>query len=764
MADRFTRTCPKGHQWQAADDGAAAAEICPICGGWAETLKPADARTPPDYARQSPELPASQGPLPVVPGYRLESELGRGGMGIVYQAVQEGLERTVAIKMLVAGNLASPGLLARFRTEAEAVARLAHPNIVQIFEIGEAAGHPFLSFEYLSGGTLSNRASQGPQPPRECAALVATLARAMYYAHQHGIIHRDLKPANVLLTEDGTPKIADFGLAKHLASESGQTHTGDVMGSPSYMAPEQARGATQQIGPACDIYALGAILYELLTGRPPLLGQDTIETLLLVLHEEPVPPRRLAPKVPRDLETICLKCLSKSPRSRYDSAADLADDLERFLTSRPIKAQPASATELLVKWARRRPAVAALVAVSMAAAATVILYGGWKNAQLRTSLAQQQALRERAEANFRKALDAADRRLTRAGRDPQRLLQEELAFFDEIRAQPDDDPQARYEKGMAARRAGDVHRLMGNAQYAERAYNDAIAKLSALAEAAPNVTDYRRDLAAAHDGLAQLDQSTGKLDEAERHSRAGLKLLTRLAEEEPAEPDYRRQMGVVWNNLAIQLSRAERLDEALDAHRQALAIRRRLSTEFANSSQFRLDESTSHANLGALYWKMKRSEESQNELREAIRLRETLAESMTAEAEFRLASAGLSNNLAASLSAENKSAEAMDAWHKAIETLTKLIADYPDAPGYQSMLADTHFNLALAQARQGKFDKAAETMTASLAIWQKLIEAHPQAPEYAASAKQVSAILDDLKQQIAKTEAAAAAAGNQPSR
>jgi len=754
MTDLLTRTCPRGHQWQSPADMAAASDVCPVCGGWAETLPPSGNQQSTGEATLPGAWSASEIGLPTVAGYRLVAELGRGGMGVVYSAFHEGLQRTVAIKMLVAGNLASPALLARFRTEAEAVARLAHPNIVQIFDIGESGGHPFLTFEFFSGGTLAGRISGKPQPARQSAELVATLARAVEHAHQHEIVHRDLKPANILLTDDGTPKIADFGLAKLLSSESGQTHTGDVMGSPSYMAPEQARGATEQIGPACDIYALGAILYELLTGRPPILGQDTIETLLLVLHEEPIPPRRLAPKIPHDLETICLKCLSKSPRSRYDSAAELAKDLDCFLTNRPILARPASAVEVLVKWARRRPAVAALIAVTIAATATVIAYGGWKNAQLRTSLAQQQALRARAEANFRKALDAADRRLSRAGRDPQRLLEEELAFFAEIRAQKDDDPQARYEKGLAARRAGDVHRKMGNPQYAERAYNDAVKLLTELSNASPDVVDYQRDLAASHDSRAQLFQSTGDFEQAERDARAAIKLLAKLAEDNPAEPDYRRQLGVVWNNLAIQLGRADRLTDALAAQQKAVQIRGRLSAESPDTAQFRLDEAISHANLGATYWKLKQHEESQAEIREAIRLRETLPEAITAEAEFRVASAGLSNNLAAALSAENKAAEAYDAWRNTTELLTKLIADYPDVPGYQAMLADTHFNVGLAHAGRGELADAARAVSASSTIWRQLAAAHPEVAAYAEGAKRTSTMLEEIKQLAPAVDAA----------
>ncbi|GIW80298.1 MAG: hypothetical protein KatS3mg105_2105 [Gemmatales bacterium] len=316
-----------------------------------------DDRTEPQTRRISPEEQV------LVPGYLVLGELGRGGMGVVYKAQQIHLKRIVALKMILAASHASREQLLRFRREAEAVARLQHPNIVQIYEIGEHEGRPYFSLEYVSGGSLDRRLSQSAIPPREAAALLATLARAVHAAHEQGIIHRDLKPANVLLTEDGTPKITDFGLAKQLDSDQTQTDTGAVLGTPSYMAPEQARGDVNHIGRSSDVYALGAILYEVLTGRPPFKGATAIDTLLQVNSDEPLPPRRLQPSVPPDLETICLKCLEKDQSKRYASAALLAEDLERFGRGEPISARPVTWRERVVKWARRRPAVAALLAV-----------------------------------------------------------------------------------------------------------------------------------------------------------------------------------------------------------------------------------------------------------------------------------------------------------------------------------------------------------------------------------------------------------------
>jgi WD40 repeat protein/serine/threonine protein kinase len=310
-------------------------------------------------------------PLPVVPGYEVLEELGRGGMGVVYKARQVQLNRLVALKMILAGVHADRHELARFRAEAEAVARLQHPGIVQVFEVGEHDGHPFLALEFVGGGSLAEQLSGEPWPAHRAAPLLIPLARAVQHAHQQGVIHRDLKPGNVLLaacdvTPDATPqaavpKIADFGLAKRLDAEQQLSITGAVLGTPSYMAPEQAAGQ-KEIGPATDVYALGAILYECLTGRPPFRGASVYDTLLLVRNAEPVPPSHLTAGLPLDLETICLKCLRKEPPQRYGSAGELADDLERFLRDEPVHARPVGRLERGWRWCRRNPIVATLSA------------------------------------------------------------------------------------------------------------------------------------------------------------------------------------------------------------------------------------------------------------------------------------------------------------------------------------------------------------------------------------------------------------------
>jgi serine/threonine protein kinase len=401
---------------------------------------------PPAINRDRPETPSDGGgardeAFPVVPGYDIQRRLGAGGMGVVYQAWDQRLQRLVALKMIRTGTLADAQEVARFRAEAQAQAQLQHPNIVQVFQVGEAEGCPYFALEYVDGGSLDQWLAGMPQPPGTAAQLVETLARAVQYAHQRGLVHRDLKPANILLAVSNqpsavsenqglvsertaeypllkaVPKISDFGLARRLDTGVRQTQSGAVVGTPQYMAPEQVaanpvpsakpeEGKRAKVGPAADVYALGVILYEMLTGRPPFLGETAFDTLLQVRTLDPVPPRRLQPKVPRDLETICLKCLQKEPAQRYPDGEALAEDLRRFQAGEAIVARPLGPLGRWWRQCRRQPLAAGLAAALVLAVAggfAAVTYQWQETRRERDAALQANA---RAERNSQVVLDS----------------------------------------------------------------------------------------------------------------------------------------------------------------------------------------------------------------------------------------------------------------------------------------------------------------------------------------------------------------------
>jgi WD40 repeat protein/tRNA A-37 threonylcarbamoyl transferase component Bud32 len=426
-------------------------ELCPQCQATLDSLTPFEDGPAPEDAAGEERGPTTPSPCPLplgervgvrgwpaVEGYEILADLGRGGMGIVYKARHLGLDRIVALKMIRAGEGADGEERKRFAGEARAVARLQHPNIVQIHEVGEADGRPFLALEFVEGQSLAQHLNGSPWPARQAASLVEVLARAMHHAHAQGVIHRDLKPSNVLLAgppeappERCVPKVTDFGLARTLDTAA-ETGTGAVVGTPRYMAPEQAEGR-KGVGPPADVYGLGALLYELLTGRPPFRADEPLQTLRQVVEAEPDRPRLLNQAVPRDLETVCLKCLRKEPRKRYATALELAEDLRRFLAAEPVAARPVGALERGWRWARRRPALALLLAVLLLAPLAGVASLLEHNRSLREALGRA----ERGERAVRGHLYVADIRLAW-----QAWQTGDMARFQELLARCEPDPGA----------------------------------------------------------------------------------------------------------------------------------------------------------------------------------------------------------------------------------------------------------------------------------------------------------------------------------
>jgi eukaryotic-like serine/threonine-protein kinase len=547
--------------------------------------------------------------VPAVPGYEILGELGRGGMGVVYKARQLRLNRIVALKMILAGDHASPEASLRFMAEAESIARLHHPNIVQIFAFGDCDGRPYFEMEYVAGGGLSDRLGGAPWTPRDAARLVETAARAIHQAHQMSIVHRDLKPANILLTVDGIPKIADFGLAKCLETETGLTRSDWIVGSPSYMAPEQARGSGGRIGPVVDVYSLGAILYALLTGRPPFQAATVLETLEQVQWDEPIAPSRLRPKLPRDLVTICLKCLEKEPAKRYPSAVDLAEDLARFAAGETIRARPVGWHERLFRWCRREPAVAALAITLLVGLVGVATQ--WRRAeshladalvqrrraedfgsrQVATIAALQAAKnletkgRDRAQRRFDATIDAL-RRFDELTNDPALLrdsrleelrgkfLNASLRFYKELQASLEGDasPDARTKLSDAYTRVADLSWELGLNNEALAAHQQSLALLERLAAITLPLPGLRAAVARGHSRIGFTLRTTGRWAEALDSYERARAIQEALARDYPDELDNRATLSWTLSNIGLIHQEIGRPDEAIRLHRRAIGI------------------------------------------------------------------------------------------------------------------------------------------------------------------------------------------------
>jgi serine/threonine protein kinase len=539
--------------------------------------------TPPETG-----VPAAR-PGPALGDYAILAELGRGGMGVVYEARQLSLNRVVALKMILGGQLASGADVQRFRAEAEAAANLDHPHIVPVYEVGEQDGRHYFSMKLVQGISLAQAVNRGPWAvgrqgaERRAARVVEAVARAVHYAHQRGILHRDLKPANILLDEQGQPHVTDFGLARRVEGGSSLTPSGAIVGTPGYMAPEQASGRKGGMSTACDVYSLGAILYELLTGGPPFRGETPLATLRLVQERQPQRPRAVNARVSRDLETICLKCLHKEPQQRYATANDLADDLSRYLAGEPIRGRPVGPAERLWWWCRRRPLVAGL------SAALVLMcglgFGGvlwqWRRAEGQRAVADGQ--RRLAEENSRQAQQAVDDYFTKVseskllkvpGFQPLRkeLLETALAYYQRFLEERGADPLLQAETAAAHARVAQITGMIGSPAEALAEYQKARVLYERLADADPGRSEFRHALARIHDDSATLLQSMdGRRAEAAASARRALALREAIARENPGNTDYQHSVAVSHLNLGNLLSRTGRYAEALRSYEQARA-------------------------------------------------------------------------------------------------------------------------------------------------------------------------------------------------
>jgi eukaryotic-like serine/threonine-protein kinase len=703
--------------------------------------------------------PAYAPRMPTVPGYEILGVLGRGGMGVVYRARQLKLNRLVALKMVLSGAHAGPRELQRFLTEAEAVAQMQHSHIVQIYEIGEHDGCPFIALEYLDGGSLAERLTGAPLPARVATRLVEQLADAMDYAHQRGILHRDLKPGNILLQFGGSraefkpddtahlelqaarAKITDFGLAKRLDVDSGQTRSGDVIGTPNYMAPEQGEGRIKDLGPATDVYSLGAILYELLTGRPPFNAESPFETVLQVINEEPVPPTQLHSKVPRDLETICLKCLQKEIPRRYASAGELAADLGRFLNQEPIRARPVRWWERAWKWAKRRPAVAALVAACCAAVVALGVVGTWAYAQQREAAARERELRGMSDLRWQLARSAVDDMYTQVAEkwlanEPQKddlqraFLEKARDIYQHLAEERSDDAAVRRETALASFRVGQIYRELGRREEAEAAYRPALTAQEQLVQQFPDKAEYRQDLSETANWLGELLRAGGKrLGEAEQAFRRAGRLQAELAGAYPRVPRYRMALARTHYNLGAVEMDTGRPREAGADYGTSIELLEGLRKDFPEEPDYRQELATSYTDRGLLLHETRRPEEAQGDCREAVALQKALAEKGSSPPLYRYRLAVFLNNLGLVL-ASGRPTEALAHHDEALQILRRLTDDFPGRPLYRYEQGNTwNFLGALHEARPDP-EAAEAAWRKALELFEPLVKQHGDTPEY----------------------------------
>ncbi len=699
--------------------------------------------------------------------FRILRELGRGGFGVVFLAYDPRLNRELALKIPREATLFSSELRERFQQEARVAANLDHPHIVQVYEAGEEDGICYIASAYCPGTDLAAwlRKHPAPVPADSAASLIATLAEAIAHAHARGVFHRDLKPGNILLQKDEgrrmkdeksdafgsdssltlhpssfLPKITDFGLAKLVEDQAASmatvspTGSGAIMGTPAYMAPEQAAGSNKTVGPAADIFSLGAILYELLTGRPPFQGDTPLETLLLVRTAEPVPPRRLRPKLPRDLETICLKCLAKEAPKRYASAQGLADDLWHFLANEPIQARPASPFERAQKWARRRPALAVLACVSAIAIVAIFLIVSISNVRLQKQRDIAEGHREEAESQRRRAIlhlkearAAVDQLLTRVGferlngvpymeavrRD---LLRDALQFYQGFSEQESDDPELRFETGRAWRRLGKIHDELGDRNAADQSFRTALTIQTQLHSESADRVEFRQELAASLNNLGDLLLRTSPAaDETRQSILRALDLQEKLVAEFPESASYGQELAESCDALGRQLYSNGQTKEAEDAFRRAVTVLEAVVATSPRDKIYELSLANRRRNLAVFLARQDRLKEAEPLFRNDLRFWEGREAESPSNPRFIGRAADASKHLGTLLINIGDPNEGESLIRRAIERWQRLADEYPKVLENHELLVGAKEKIARGHLSRKEYAQARPLLEQAIA-------------------------------------------------
>ncbi|WP_143544153.1 serine/threonine-protein kinase [Rhodopirellula sp. MGV] len=734
-------------------------------------------------------------PLVEFDGYELLGEIARGGMGIVFRARQIEANRIVALKMILSGNLAGAGEIQRFKNEAKAAARLDHPNIVPVFDIGEQDGLHFFSMGFVDGPSLEKLISNERMGDQRSAEFVRTLARAVQYAHSKGIIHRDLKPANILLDEHGNPRITDFGLSKVMHSQTELTGTGQVLGTPAYMSPEQAFGRSNEIAEATDIYSLGAILYEILTGRVPFYSETVIGLLMKVQNETPRPPASVSRvRMSADLDTICMKCLEKNPSDRYSTAQDLADDLDRYLRGEPILARQISPGKRIARWCGKRPLITGLAAcliISLLVFGSSTLHFA-KTSQQRSSMVESER-RQKVE-NLQIALVAVEQMVEQAKlladvprKEKKRveLLDKATDFYNRFLQQRPEDRSLQFDAAMVHQSIGNVFRILDQFDRSQQALKASITQLIVLISAEPDNRQYSLALAESYISMALLlkprdpEPAFGAIEQAKA-------LYSELMRDQDSDDDSRHLLARVLYNRGVMLSEQGRQELAEPDYQAAIELLGTLvkdagggTSDDSLARSYRLDLGRTFNNYGILLKQEKRTEEAKEQIRQAIELhsdfadirehrqdvaifRNNLANTLVTEKQFTDALdvnllsiesldelvaqfpryASLKSELANALNtrgsikgSQNELGEASEYFGRAESTLQKLTQDFPENVEYRNRMATARYNVAVVAYMQNEFDKCGKILRDAIKVHQQCFEANPYNEEFRGNLK-----------------------------